>query len=660
MKKKLLNSMRVLLVAAGLCAGASAWADETILLPTGGVTTISKSSSDAAYSAEATSWKINQGVNKSGDRIFTSNGPYLYVKFDASAIEGTITEATLSFDIASAAYNTSYDVFLIGAADWDATTATYSTLSDGAKTGTNIANDKWSTKNVASTINYDITSKVTKSLMGLGICCSTAREQTISNIKLTIKHTTATLYTATFSETASLSPAITIYTDEDRTITINNGNLLDNTTYYYTATLTGYEDYNGSFAVSGTNPSVSFTMISKSAYTINAVCSGATVSIASGYASVGTTYSAYVSKYVQYNGKYYVLDDESNTDLSGYLASYTMGDGGAEVKNINYTLAETVSFFNEWENATQSISNSGYYTSYNSSTVSGGYAKAVQGNANRDLHQAFTISVKGNYTIEMPYYNSNASARKYVLYLDGTDEANKLDAKSVNGNTGGTFSQTVELTAGSHTIYLKEDGATLTPCFDYLLVSLVSLPATVTSAGWATLYTPYALDFSSLSEDLTAYTATCTESTVTLTKVSTVPAGTGVVLKGAAKNYDIPVIASSETDKGHLLGSATEATAYNAYDGYTLYMLKMVNEKAQFVPMTSGSLAAGKAYLKIASGNSSLARSLNVVFADETTGIQTVQGEGVAVNGYYNLSGQRVNQPTKGLYIVNGKKIIVK
>ena len=271
MKKKLLNSMRVLLVAAGLGVGANAWADETILLPTGGVTTISKSSSDAAYSAEATSWKINQGVNKSGAGIFTSNGPYCYVKFDASSIEGNITEAILSFDIASSAYNTSYDVFLLGAADWDATTAVYSTLSDGAKTGTNIANGTWSTKNTASTVTYDITSKVSKSSMGLGICCSTGREQTISNIKLTIKHTTATLYTATFSETASLSPEITIYTDEGRTTTISNGNLLDNTTYYYTATLSGYEDYNGSFAVSGANPSVSFTMTSKPAYTINAV-----------------------------------------------------------------------------------------------------------------------------------------------------------------------------------------------------------------------------------------------------------------------------------------------------------------------------------------------------------------------------------------------------
>ncbi len=45
-----------------------------------------------------------------------------------------------------------------------------------------------------------------------------------------------------------------------------------------------------------------------------------------------------------------------------------------------------------------------------------------------------------------------------------------------------------------------------------------------------------------------------------------------------------------------------------------------------------------------------------------TTGIRMVQGEGVMVNGaeYYNLRGQRVANPTKGIYIVNGKKVVIK
>ena len=48
---------------------------------------------------------------------------------------------------------------------------------------------------------------------------------------------------------------------------------------------------------------------------------------------------------------------------------------------------------------------------------------------------------------------------------------------------------------------------------------------------------------------------------------------------------------------------------------------------------------------------------------NETTDITMVQGEGFMVNGsdnYYDLQGRRVAQPTKGLYIVNGKKVVIK
>ncbi len=48
---------------------------------------------------------------------------------------------------------------------------------------------------------------------------------------------------------------------------------------------------------------------------------------------------------------------------------------------------------------------------------------------------------------------------------------------------------------------------------------------------------------------------------------------------------------------------------------------------------------------------------------DYTTGIESLtpnaspNGEG---SGYYNLNGQRVSKPSKGLYILNGKKVVVK
>ena len=50
------------------------------------------------------------------------------------------------------------------------------------------------------------------------------------------------------------------------------------------------------------------------------------------------------------------------------------------------------------------------------------------------------------------------------------------------------------------------------------------------------------------------------------------------------------------------------------------------------------------------------------IIIGETTGIMSVDNGQLTVDSseVYNLNGQRVAQPTKGLYIVNGKKVIIK
>lgn len=143
---------------------------------------------------------------------------------------------------------------------------------------------------------------------------------------------------------------------------------------------------------------------------------------------------------------------------------------------------------------------------------------------------------------------------------------------------------------------------------------------TITNDGWATLYTDKALAFSGI-KGLTAYTAKRDGSTVTLTPVDNVPANTGVVLKGDAKTYNIPIIANSTTaDMGELQGSATTATAFDAHaaDG-GIYVLGL-NDKneAQFEKTTSGNVPAGKPYLLVPTAEEP-SSALQVVIAGETT-----------------------------------------
>ena len=259
--------------------------------------------------------------------------------------------------------------------------------------------------------------------------------------------------------------------------------------------------------------------------------------------------------------------------------------------------------------------------------------------------------------IDDSYYNNSDKGREHIIYLDEAVDGNILEQKTIAKSTSGILSEELELKAGTHSIIVTCTYNTIS-VMDYLKVEAKSLAQPISSAGWATLYTPYALDFAK-TEGLTAYTATVDGTTVTLKGVPSVPANTGVVLKGAEGIYNIPVIPSSDTtEKGDLKGNATAATTYDA--DYSHYYLAMNTEdKAQFKKLNEGgSIAAGKAYLEI--DPTVTARALNVVFAGETTAIDAIANVKEQNGEVYNLAGQRVAKPAKGLYIVSGKKVIIK
>ena len=387
-------------------------------------------------------------------------------------------------------------------------------------------------------------------------------------------------------------------------------------------------------------------------YTINAVSGGSAIkTLDAGMAAEGGSYDINVPKVVKSGDKYYVLND---ANLSNFHTSYTMSTAN-ETKEIAYTLDESIVYFVEGESLLSDK------TKVSDNQYSSGSAARGLNNTTKNV---YTVLTDGNYTITSAVCNYNVAYDiTYAFYKNSSENIIQTTTfKTVSVNqvmTTGT--KTSDATALSKDDVIKFYAGSTNVILDYIIIRQV-VPAEITSAGWATLYTAYPLDFSSLSANLTAYTATCTGSTVTLTQVNNVPANTGVVLKGTANNYSIPVIATSSTDKGHLLGSATDETAYNAYDGYDLYMLVKNNDKAQFKKVSSGSIAAGKAFLKIAGGASSLAPVMNVVFADDntTTGINNVNREILTNNRYFDLQGRKVANPTRGLYIVNGKKVIIK
>lgn len=146
------------------------------------------------------------------------------------------------------------------------------------------------------------------------------------------------------------------------------------------------------------------------------------------------------------------------------------------------------------------------------------------------------------------------------------------------------------------------------------------------------------------------------EATMTAIDAEAIPANQGVILtseSGAAATMVPAAGETAATITGNQLGhSAGAAKTLTAGEGY---ILGNGTEGTAFYPCQAGSLPINKAYLL---GNGENAIVMN--FGNAVTGINTIAAPASAKAPIFDLSGRRVVKATKGLYIQNGKKVIVK
>lgn len=174
------------------------------------------------------------------------------------------------------------------------------------------------------------------------------------------------------------------------------------------------------------------------------------------------------------------------------------------------------------------------------------------------------------------------------------------------------------------------------------------------------------LDFSQ-TEDVKAYTATgYYDGTLTITRVINAPAGTGLLMKGSTGIYEIPVAVTTGYYINLLHGVKEDTTITPTEGNYTNLLLGSRNGVVSFYRIgTAGTLEAGKAYLQLPTNILEAVPAnapLRIVAEDNTTGISEVMSEGTMAtqSHVYNLQGQRIGQPQQGLYIMNGKKVVIK
>lgn len=180
-------------------------------------------------------------------------------------------------------------------------------------------------------------------------------------------------------------------------------------------------------------------------------------------------------------------------------------------------------------------------------------------------------------------------------------------------------------------------------------------PIRLNGSGYATYAGLTPIDYSDDSKFSAWAITAISGDAITFSQITgKVPAGTGVLLMGTAGQAVEPVVADSGTaPETNLLTGFTTATDITDDQYYGLSGNK-------FVKVNEGTVKAGKALLP-ASKIPTTARELKFVFEDETTAIRGIEnGQLRMENSFFDLQGRKIAKPTKGLYIKNGKKVIVK
>ena len=254
--------------------------------------------------------------------------------------------------------------------------------------------------------------------------------------------------------------------------------------------------------------------------------------------------------------------------------------------------------------------------------------------------------------------NGDASSNTIAISVGSSDFKTTVnDAEVTSFSMPKANNQTVDFSGtGTGNIVISVNDVSKSVYFKSITVTkAVNLSVKLNASGFATYCSQYPLDFTS-TEGYTAWQITnVSGETITFGQITgKVKGGTGILLMGEAGATVTLTSADSEETLGSNKLEGTLAPTYVSADQY--YGLK----GNEFVPVTAGTVPAGKALLPASEVPASV-RGLSFVFDNADGIVEMRKGENETMRSeVFDLSGRRVVKPTKGLYIVNGKKIMVK
>ena len=721
MKRKLLQVRKMLLVAAGLLVGASAWADGAYYqVWTNDFETEANLKTGWSYSADANlthTWATNPTLGNHYYHIWTENGKnrtctytltsqsdyfasatdYIF-EMDFSQYNSNNSGNTTTFQIVGANDNV---LLNIACKDW-ATKATatvgektveldmdamdsntrgsincniwyHFTVAANSENGTTVKIEKW-TSSSEKTIVLDATQASTEmiTLQNVNVKTGSYTQVGFDNFALSTysEQEVVAAPTSSITGVSGTSRFVTIVQNDAASIWYNTDGgesytqytepieitAISTTIYYYAQSASGAKsDVVSETYAAGTEVQLIAPTIARTTATTIVITASQADVLCKPTATIYYTYGedsgsftgsktltisdeGVITAYAVADG--YTNSEESNRSVAlfptnllqvenaNYSNSYTTGELGEELKTTGKaTYAPLLLDGKQW-------SNNVYFQTSNWGFRNNGrwYVNTTSNNTSawilmESMKTDDIIVIKSSYApsslVNVTYFEKYSYDGMFAYIVD-TDGDVEFGLNKVGGNMN----------------YL--DGV-------YAYSNYASI--TIASSGYSTLASACGLDFSDV-DGLTAYVVTeITSDAVKLEEVNEVPANTGVILKGTGDaSYSIPVKADATFNDTNLLQAAVTATEIGANEAYIL-------QGGEFHLVTKAStVPAGKAYLEVPAG----ARILSFLFGGETTGIAEVATAGAENGAIYNLSGQRISKPANGLYIMNGKKVIIK
>lgn len=362
----------------------------------------------------------------------------------------------------------------------------------------------------------------------------------------------------------------------------------------------------------------------------------------SGTAFEGDNATVAFSRYTLKDGVLY----EANAISQQYKLTFAVNENNT-VKTINYkkTSIDNVAYYSEAEDISTLTSTNAGYIPIRCSSGKAAYAAtdAVITKLPAGTYK-LTTAVFGNAGTDFKFY-----AGEKNIFTISTEGRLKEE----------TSTSSFTLTEPTDIILKQAGNAGRSPkVLDYIIIRQEAETVSVSEAGYATYATKHNVEVPS---DVKVMTVTVNEgnSTITLHEIpanTVIPAGTGILVKAAAGNHDF-VVTSKEVEplaKNDLKAATVDKTS----DGSTFFALTKMDTKVGFAVVKEGvKIPAGKAYLEVPEGNTHAAKFFGL--DSEATGINSVK-TAKADGAYYTLEGVKTTKPVKGLYIHNGKKIVVK